>query len=297
MSYTVLPYTAPYSLATQDVINAAALFLTSNNVYTTTQSFFNVVNTGTESITGTLNVTGVATLGQVNAQALSCSSLSISGAGSDAAAFTTASLNVSAATVLGGALTVSGPSSLQALTCTTLACASEVDAGLLTAQTLNVSGSSVLTGPVQIAGAITASSSLNVQGAASLNSLTVANQMVCSAGLQVANGPIVLPTTTANCNCVAGVLSINLQSQSFINFSYVLTANVTSIVITNALVNGIYHLYLNGGASGYTVSRSQGAGIVNNLASNTYFSAGSRWVVKIIVPASGSYILDYSNYV
>ena len=102
MSYTILPYSAPYTQEAQDALNIQDAFLAQTNNFSVPQNFAGVVNSGSDSC-ASLAVSGNATIvGSFYAGPKTVSSLVISGAGSDAAAFTANSLAVTNASVFNG---------------------------------------------------------------------------------------------------------------------------------------------------------------------------------------------------
>ena len=95
-SYTILPYSLPYTQEVQDALNMENAFLTQSNNFSVPQNFAGIVNSGSDSC-ASLAVSGNATIvGSLNAGPTTVSSLVISGAES------ADSLTVSNASVFNG---------------------------------------------------------------------------------------------------------------------------------------------------------------------------------------------------
>ena len=321
-SYSILPYINP-TFKVQDTITAAALYQASSNVFTTTNSFFNIQNGGFSNVAGALTVSGVSTLQAVNTQALTCSSLAISGVGSDAAAFTASSLNVSGATVLQGTLSVSGASTLAAVAAQSIASIGLVQAGSLAvtgatvfqgavscASTLNVAGASVLqalncaqltctseidTGSLTCA-AITASGAGIFNGGLDSGISTMVNFR--NAGVAILGNLTLGQSQTALVNGTNVAINLNGFSRNFFTLLAVAGTNIGNFTITNGVVNAEFKILLLGGASAITLSKSLSTGgvtIYNNLSSNISIAAASRWLVSGVMVSSSVCYITFTN--
>ena len=114
------------------------------------------------------------------------------------------------------------------------------------------------------------------------------------AGLASLNGGLVLPSSFGPTpTFAAGVLSINLQSVSFLTLAYTMTADINSIVITNALVGGMYRLFLSPSTPAKKVKKALGANIFSTLSGDT--SIASKWIVCISHDGTNC-LLDFNNY-
>lgn len=147
-------------------------------------------------------------------------------------------------------------------------------------------------------GAFTAGSIVSSAGI-TCGGLTSTNGLVVSSGNISLQSGIIRPVAQTTLSLVAGVLTINLNSLSFNEFilpSANFTANITSVVFTNAIVNATFNIYIQGGAVNRTVNKALGAGQVNNLAGNTQFAALSTWRCVGKVLSSTLVALDLTNY-
>ena len=79
-SYTILPYSLPYTQEVQDALNMENAFLTQSNNFSVPQNFAGIVNSGSDSC-ASLAVSGNATIvGSLNAGGSTVSSLDVTNA-------------------------------------------------------------------------------------------------------------------------------------------------------------------------------------------------------------------------
>ena len=112
MSFTILPFTTPYTREAQDALNMQSAFLAQTNTFSVPQNFSGIVNSGSGAMVS-LAVSGNASIvGSLNAGATTVSSLVISGAGADSAAFTANSLAVTNLATFNGGYVNNGAGSI-----------------------------------------------------------------------------------------------------------------------------------------------------------------------------------------
>ena len=143
------------------------------------------------------------------------------------------------------------------------------------------------------AGSIVSSAGITCAG------LTTSNGLVVSNGNISLQSGIILPVAQTALTLVAGVMTINLNSLSFNEFilpSANFTANITSVVFTNAIVNSNFNIYIQGGTSNRTINKNLGVGQVNNLSGNTQFASLSNWRCVGKVLSSTLVALDFTNF-
>jgi hypothetical protein len=147
-------------------------------------------------------------------------------------------------------------------------------------------------------GAFTAGSIVSSAGI-TCGGLTSSNGLVVSSGNISLQSGIILPVAQTTLTLVAGVVNVNLNNLSFNEFiipSANFTANITSMVFTNVIVNATFNIYIQGGAANRTVNKSLGVGQVNNLAGNTQFASLSTWRCIGKVLSSTLVALDFTNF-
>ena len=147
-------------------------------------------------------------------------------------------------------------------------------------------------------GAFTAGSIVSSAGI-TCGGLTSTNGLVVSSGNISLQSGIILPVAQTSLTLVSGVVTVNLNNLSFNEFiipSANFTANITSMVFTNVIVNASFTIYIQGGVANHNVNKVLGAGQVNNLSGNTQFAALSTWKCVGKVLSSTLVALEFINF-
>ena len=237
-SYTILPFTIPYTREAQDALNMQSAFLAQTNSFSVPQNFAGIVNSGSGAMVS-LAVSGNASIiGSLNAGATTVSSLSITGVGSDAAAFTANSLAVTNLATFNGGYVNNGAGSVA----TTLSVG-----GLLSANGgLNVSAGAVSVVPASSFTGLISSVNQSLSGAlavAGVSNLGVVNSTAYNAsGLVSANaglsvlGAVSLPASSFSgpITGTSAVFSGSIQCASEIDTGALTCANVTASGLVSA---------------------------------------------------------------
>ena len=316
-SYTILPFTIPYTREAQDALNMQSAFLAQTNSFSVPQNFAGIVNSGSGAM-ASLGVSGNASiLGSLNAGPTTVSSLSITGVGSDAAAFTANSLAVTNASVFGGEISGTSAVFSGAVSSTGLSVVgvSQFSAftRVLPSGSLQCLGSSLFSGMSNIFSTL-----LTVQKGITISNGFVVNSGTCSFAPSVSfaggisdSSSLVVTGTSTLANVIFpvdqtvlaieqnGVCVINLNGYSRNAFSLPLTANLTAFSFTNAIVNSSFCIcVMNSTNSNKTINKLLSSGnvsCINTLAGNTVVPSGSVYLIRGTVLSSSLVLLEFVN--
>jgi hypothetical protein len=319
-----------------DVSQAILNVASTDNNFTVSQHMAGIINSGSDSVGGSLSVAGVSSF--VGKCTFTAIPEFLAGILVDIAEVDAGILTVSGATVLNGGLIVVGALVLPSASIVQ----SEVASGycdLVTAQSIAgiktfasppvLSGASISAVSIP-AGSIVANSISNAQilaggiGQASIAGgfvdMTTAQVSIAgakswtglhsfSAGISdtstlavtgtttLAN--LILPTSQTSLSILAGVVNINLGGFSNNSFLLPLTANVTSFAITGAIVNSEFFIYMTGDTVSRTVYKSSSSGSIsnkNNLSGNTSIGIATYWAIRCRIVSSTLAMMDFTNF-
>ena len=198
MSFTILPFTTPYTREAQDALNMQSAFLAQTNTFSVPQNFSGIVNSGSGAMVS-LAVSGNASIvGSLNAGATTVSSLVISGAGADSAAFTANSLAVTNLATFNGGYVNNGAGSIS----TTLSVGGLLSAngGLnCSAGAVSIVPASSFTGPISavsqsLSGALTVVG-VSTLGVVNSGAYNASGLVSANAGLSV-QGAVSMPASS-----------------------------------------------------------------------------------------------------
>jgi hypothetical protein len=191
-------------------------------------------------------------------------------------------------------LSVTGASTVQALTCSSLNCSSVVDTGTLSCTTLNCS--SVVDAGTLSCTTLTCSG-ITDTGALACTTINASGAVTMTQGM-VLTGSIVYNQTIAPIVPVTNDVAIALGGTTLGNYSVAPSANVNTVTITGASAGAIFDLLISPSAA-ITWRKAMSAGTVtiyNNLAGNQAMASGSRWLVRAKCVSATVVYLDFTNF-
>jgi len=101
--------------------------------------------------------------------------------------------------------------------------------------------------------------------------------------------------TIHNKSIIANAVTINFSGNQTDSYTIAMTANITSLVLSNGVNNGVYNIFLNGGVSAHTLNKILGGNIKTTAAGDINIGANSTWVGRTTYNGT-YYLINWTNY-